>query len=430
MLEGAKQAVVANMAQYESALASAQGQAAVAKINEELAKTFVDIYRHADQNAIALRNQALDQWKTKIHASLEQTSLGLRRQELAMKQKELDKQDKTLLDPIYDPETGKAKWVFLPGIKDSEKEKTREKLEGVEDVNQALTELRELTRTNKTVFDPFKGTRFADTGQQKFDSLAKRIAHGMAKANGERATDDDVKQFSTGFRQATWLNMANAEQVIANTQKQVLRSALSKLKTVARDLPEDMQDQFGLSARGEPFTGAATDARNTSSPPPLSEEEKARIEAGTLLRPADKDEKLRGSDVPTSVRLAKEDFFSKNPDLKSTTPTLTGEMAGGFKQFGAEIPEELAVTRGDMGLTRLRDAVMAGIHEHSTEDDIAHARTAYKQLRDRALPSLSGKGPVQNKDFFGEDTESAFAAYLLNELPTGIAVSLGVDSEE
>lgn len=409
LLEGTKQQVIANMAQYESGLASAQGQAAIAKINDELAKNLVDIYRHADQNAIALRNQALDKWKTKLQASLEQTSLGLRRQELDMRQKELDAKNNPQAQKrvLYDPETGQAMWYLKNGITEKEEVDARTLLEDVDNLNEEFTELRALGRQAESTADPLARTRLASTIHQKMDALSTRIAHGMAKANSERATDQDVLDFLKGMRAKTWLNRGDVDQVLAFTHQNLIKPAYSKVKSVAHDLPEEERAQYGTSATIKPFKGALTDASNTASPPPLSPEEKSRINAGTLLRSADKNDVLEGDDLTADVKTAKEDFFIQNPQYERKGVTAVGKIIG-KDPLGNQLGTTLNVTRGDKGLVRLRDAVMLGLEPNASEEVKDSAAKAYSQLLQVAGPTIhSGTG----------DADSAFAAFLIHGIP-------------
>lgn len=401
MLEGAKQQVIANMSQYESALASAQGQAAIAEIDKELSKTLIDIYRHSDQNAIALRNQALEKWKAKLNAWMEQQSLNMRQKELDAAK--ADKAKEAGLVPIFDPETGQAKHVFNPQLKlsDTERAGVRERFASVDEVSAALTELRDLARSGQSTADPIAGTRFAGTDAQRFDALATRIAHGMAKANGERATDKDVDQFKSGFRQATWFNMADAEKVIAATQAQVLRAHESLLRTYAVDVPEDARAQFGTSARKSAFEGATADAKNTVNPPKKTAEEQHAEEAykgaaGTPGRVS-----LDPDDVTTEVK-------REVANAAIAHPNLFGPADAGTSYDATHTPTKHYKTRDfkqyQASQVQLRD--------------LAQAR------KSRGVPDESNPHILQLRQLAGnyldkhisDDAESVFAAYMLSTL--------------
>jgi hypothetical protein len=331
MLEGAKQAVIANMAQYESALATAQGQAAIAKIDEELSKTLIEVYQHADQNAIHLRNQAIEKWKAKLQASLEQQSINLRAQELDLAKKKADREAKVGIEPIYDPETGKALWYYKPGITEKEKVDTRERLEGLAGLNEQFNELRELSRQMDSVADPVARTRLAGTVAQKMDSLATRMAHNFAKANDERATDKDVVDFLKGMKMKTWLNQGDVDEIIAFTHKNMIAPAMHKVRNVGFDMPEELVDSWGVSASKEPFAGAMTDARATANPLPkamddIHREDALKTAAGTPGR-----QPLEEERVTAPVKRHHEELVKSYPHVFTST-AKPGDVLGGGEQ--------------------------------------------------------------------------------------------------
>lgn len=397
LLEGAKQAIVANMAQYESALASAQGQAAVAKIDEELAKNLIEIYKHVDSNALALRGQAIDQWKARLSASMEQQNINLRAQELDLNRQLRGDKNKSVIEPIYDPETGDARWYFIPGVTEGEKEAMRDSLAGAAELNEAFKDLRELVRNAKPVFDGTANTRFAGTDQQKFNSISLRIAHGFAKANGERATDQDVKDFLTGLRAKTWLNAANAEQVIAYTQETILRQPYAKLSVMAKELPgspDERRAAFGVSARQSPFEGSRTDARNTTNPPAPTTDELHRAKAveGAAGVPG-------AQEVPADEVTG--DLMSAHEEAVRQYPHLFAKEVPGWQQPGSTTqgpPQPAPIHRFEKTAVELARLAAKGDQK------------ALGELKDLAGPYINGVN--------SEDHEAAFAAMLINDLNT------------
>lgn len=406
LLEGAKQQVIANMAQYESALASAQGQAAIAKIDEELGKSLIEVYRHADANALALRNQALDKWRTQVNASLEQQSQALRRQEIGLKAKELAiKTAPEALIPIYSPESGKAEWAFNPLLKlsDTERAAVRDQFSATETVKKDLAELETLAKSGK-VFDLIKGTRLAGTDSQRYDALALRVAHGMIKAFGEKATDQDVADMIKSFRHPTSFNAADTAVLIASTKQQMLRHTDSLVGTYAVDIPKEAQGMFGQSARTSTFDASQTEARNTINPPPLSMEERIRQEAAKYLAPAGaKDSIAKDEEILTEgIKEAKAGFVQANPEFAPKVPEAPKPDYYRDQVLGAKPPTptaEVDITRTDKGLMMLARAAAGG-------DGVA-----LKQLQQYAGEYVNaGK----------RDEVSMFAAYLLNEIQPGL----------
>jgi hypothetical protein len=396
LLEGAKQQVVANMAQYESALASAQGQAAVAAIDGELSKNLIEIYKHTDANAIALRNQALDKWKAKLQASLEQQSLNLKSQELDLKKAEAGKQSS--IEPVVNPESGKFEYYFMPWVQKEERIKVREQLSGMESLNKDFQDLRELARNAKSNFDPINGTRFAPEDQQNFDALAVRMAHNFARANGERATDADVQDFLKSMRAKTWLNQADAEKVIAFSQNNILRPSEATVKNYLFDLPSDSPLRNAGGATVAPFQGARTEAKNTSNPPPETPTEILRKEAGKVV--SGKQGQVPLDEISSDVARAHELAVKEYPNLftKNERPTVSvgKSLLYGRPEISQEKTKEPVAEpakKFEWGMVRLRDLARSG------------DETSLSQLQSLANPYLSGL----NHD----DPESAFAALML-----------------
>lgn len=419
LLEGAKQAIVSNMAQYESALASAQGQAAVAKIDEELSKNLIDIYRHVDQNSLARRNQAIDQWKTRLSASIEQQNVSLRAQELELQKKELDDKNKALdaknktsIMPIYDPETGAPRWYFIPGVSETLQNEMLQSMQGAAELNHSFQQLRELARKAKPINDLAAGTRFQATDQAQFDALATRIAHGFAKANGERATDQDVKDFLKGLAQKTWLREADVDQLIAFTHDNILAQPRAKLSVIAKDLPgseEERVASFGRSARTGPFEGASTDARNTYDPPAKTTDEIHRGKAaeGAAGVPGQEEP----DEVNAETRAAHERAVKDRPDLfgtgataqepKSALDTLNSINTGSTYRPS---PSSSPIKQFEVSAVELAHLAQKAKSEGVGDDQ----NTSLNQLKD-----LAGRYINQG---ISDDKEAYFAAMLLHEM--------------
>src|SRR5574338_139399 len=396
LLEGTKQAIVSNMAQYESALASAQGQAAIAEIDKELSNTLIEIYKHADANAVALRNQALEKWKARLQASMEQQGLNLRAQELDLQRKKLDAETKTpSIEPIYDPETGRAQWYFQPWVQKEERIKTRETMEALHALNADFNDLRELQRQADSIADPLARSRLADTVHQKMDALATRMAHNFAKANGERATDQDVQDFLKGMRQMTWLNQGDADKLIAFTQETMIRPALSKLKTVAFDMPKELQDKYGTTASTPAFAGSLADAHNTSSPPPKTSQEIQRESALKGLAPEVKNQAVPDEELTPELQKAHEEAKRQYPMFfgKKETP-FTGTVGPEMIRQLSESVSGSEVKEFERTMVHLRDLAASG--------DVQ----ARGQLEAMAKPYLN---PTGSGTSVSEDPESVFA---------------------
>lgn len=393
LLEGAKHQVIANMAKYESALASAQGKAAIAEIDGELAKTMIQIYKHTDDNAIAMRNQALEKWRAKLQASLEQQNINLKQQELDQAKIKALPQTEILMDP----ETHQPKWYFPTefGIKDEEKIAARNMLENVMAVNRDLKELEDLVRNNPAYPDMTGQSRFAGTAQQRFDALAKRVAHGMVKANDERATDKDVEQYEMGFRNNTWFNRADAEKVIAATRAQLLRIPQSKLAVIARDIPKGLEGAWGSSASGKPMEASYAEANAIANPPKLSPEQKAFENSSKLIAGEQSQQEYMGENS-TLTKIHK-DLQKQYPDQFGQEDVPAPQMFGGMQAPnipGMQVKQRPAPIRN----------FERGLMEYYTL-----AKQGYKPAVE-ALEGLARAGSVK------QDAQTAMAQYLLLEL--------------
>ena len=214
MLESAKQAVISNMAPYQSALATAQGQAAVAKIDEEYAKNLIDVYGHIDTVTNARKAQAIQIWAEKLKNAQESWANSIKQQEVNQK----GKIPSPLQDLVISPLTKKPIGVYRPGITDTEKEKFREKLGGLGEVQNMISEMQELIRRNPGRNDFFVNTRFADTDGQRFDFLRNQVAQTIEYATQHRGSSELVKQDLNRILPDTVLNRGDAEKVLAQVE--------------------------------------------------------------------------------------------------------------------------------------------------------------------------------------------------------------------
>lgn len=389
LLDGAKQAVIANMAPYKAALASAQGQAAIAKINEEFSKNLVDIYKHIDSNSVALRSQAIDIWKTNVNAAIESRAVSVRE---AQERREA-KKDLGPPETINDPETGNPVALFKPWIQKEERSKTREILEDANVVGQDISELRRLARVlGNGGIDPINGTRFAGDAQQEYDSLATRLAHHMVKALGERATDKDVDQMLKGLRTPSFLNQATADHVIAFTQDRILTPARVRVRSqgyipgedgIIRDAPDDLI-----------FKSMTADARGTHSPPPKGTAQQQLERAATLDIKGDLPEDEQTGDLMS----AHQEMVRQRSDLfthKEDSGASEGAWARGV---GKEAPNKPTVwEKKVVEFARL-----------ARDPDPEVSRQAKEALRDMA-------GPYINSGI-SDDPQAYMAAWALSQL--------------
>lgn len=375
LLDGAKQAVIANMSQYKSALASAQGQAAIAKINDEFSKNLLDIYKHVDSNAVALRQQAIDIWKQRVQASIESRSVGVAERADARAAKNVNP---PMPDLVYDPETGQAVGFFKQEVKPEVKDKFREELGASKTMAKDINALRELIRNSKPTIDGLGHTRFVDTDQKKITALATHIAHVVVKGYGERATEPDVQGVLEGLQNNTYLTQADMEKVAAFMQDRFLQPTMDKYEELALDLPSDSPYRQLRQGNGENlFQATRTDARNTSNPPPKGTETQHLEAAAKQFGPDRGTEELPSDENTGDVKKVHQIMQTEHPDL----------FSGGTKRYEAGIVETMRVAKGS---------------------DKAAAKQAVELLQEKA-------GNYLNRGIH-DDAESALAAWALTQV--------------
>jgi hypothetical protein len=263
LLDSVKQAVVAHMAQYESALASAQGQAAVAKIDEEFSKNIIDVYHYADQTTTARKNQAIQIWSGKLNNAQESWSNSIKERESNKK----DKAPNPLEDLIVNPITKKPIGLYQPGIRPEEKQAYRTKLAGLSDTSNDLRQMMDIVRRNPGRVDLFTDTRFSDTDGQNFDFLRKKVAQSMAKATDGRVAEYEVNGFLQGMRPETLANQGEAEKVLASTSNSWLQQGTSEFTQLGQSLPpEDPRRELSMYNE-EPFGPIINENKNIAHPP-------------------------------------------------------------------------------------------------------------------------------------------------------------------
>lgn len=437
LLEGTKQQVIANMAQYESALATAQGQSAVAAIDKELSTTLIEVYRHADANAIQLRNQAIDKWKAKLQASIEQQNVSLRAQELAQRKKEAAPKE-TNPWATYIPDTsasggGKIRYQIIAGSTPKQDE-LREQIGAISNFDDQMGQFTALMRKIKstapgTTINALEFMRTPEGARliQLRNSMARSLAYAKS---GKQVNKEEFDHFVNQMPIESWITNGGRETIWAQTSEILRNEAFSKLAPFVREIGDNetitapdgsvhklreiaISPHFnapGEVPTGVPGEAAAIENHAIISPPPKGMEERTREEANKYLRPADKGESISGdTDLLTEgIVDAKTAFLKENPDFATKDPAAPEpsalEKLGTVKRTGEPGPTKgVPISRSDKGLMMLARAAQGG----------------------------DPKAMAQLKMFAGEyinkgvrDQESMFAAYLLNSISPGSGDSL------
>lgn len=340
MLESVKQGITANMAQYEAGLATAQGQAALAKIDEAYAQNLIEVYKEIAKNTAQLRGQAI-QWNAqKLDAANAAWANSLRSQELNFQKKKYE-DEKNKADAIkagdfvVDPETGKNRWVFKPGVSEKTKDRVKEAMEGTAEVNEVMKEIRALAAETGSKPDLLYDTRVMNQKTRQIEAMRVRLAHAMVKANGEKATDKDVQQYLKSLPVETWLTNGGVDEILAYTHKTALKPAEFAIQQHTFDVPEGAQID---APKTRPFEGAATDAENAGRKEPDS----IVKEANKALTRPDQNEKATKADLDKVRNLTKVEPMAR------------------FKEFNRERKAPRDMTKTDAVVIGLADEARGG----------------------------------------------------------------------
>lgn len=215
VLEAAKNGVAAELSKYDSQLAGAKGQEAVAALNEELVKNLTEVYRAADQNAAVATGQRIDIWKAKVQASLQREGFQVDRERIGAQARTGD--DKTAELVVRDE---KGNVVGVADTKD-QKLDMQEKIVGADGVQRRLLEAQEMMRAEGRVYSGPAAAAFVSRNEAKLRSLYNDLVSNYNRAvNGARASDKDAERIEkilpfNGFALGLVSGETPAEAVLA-----------------------------------------------------------------------------------------------------------------------------------------------------------------------------------------------------------------------
>jgi hypothetical protein len=415
LLEGAKNAVIANMSKYESALASAQGQQAIAKIDEELAKNLVDIYKHSDQNALSLRNQAIEKWKTKLQMSMESwaNSISAKNAETnRMNAKKGDDPWANYLPDVSSSGQGKLRYQIMRG-RPEKKDEITERLGHIANFDNQVAEFQNLIRKVGTIPTEHIPQFLQSPEGAQLLALRDGMAFNLAYAkSGKQVNKEEFEHQKKQMPLETWLTQGDREKIVAQTQKQERESAFAEIAPFVREVGQDetvmmpggkvvrlrdidMSPHFngpGQVPSGIPSEASAFEDKNILNPPPLTPAEKARASALELLDPKSGRQIYDGDNA--EVEKAHKGALKFDPSMFGNEVETEVKVAGApsMGKFKVDRP----VYKYEKGLVELRR--LARDHDDSAMQQLIHMAQPY-------LANLPGK-----------DDESAFAAYMLSTL--------------
>lgn len=395
MLEAAKQNVISYMSQFNAGLATAQGQAALAAIDEEHKKNLIDVYQHIDQNTIALRGQAVNAWATKAQLGLGWAQF--KAQQDARAQKTPPPINMAALIPDITPSGGGvARWKFNGDPKEIGTEKMndiKDRMGALAFYDKKIGELQTLIRETGPIANVPDFLK--SPAGQRMTSLRDSIATSLVIANSGKAfSQEEVKQRQAQFPIDTWLTNGERAQTVAQTANYLRDEAFSKMAQYVHEIQPN-EPEFGMkispalgapgeSTPGAPGLAAQTEQKNILAPPVETGDEKLfKDESGRLTGPQSL-EKI--SDPPSDVKVEHEKFLKENPQV------MTQERA---------VSKEGEIPRYEESLIRLKDIIQK-------DPKSPLADKAYKLILDQAKPFVKGIN--------SEDPEAIFATMVLHEV--------------
>lgn len=193
-LASVEKAIAAEVSKYDSELARAQGEAAIAAIRREMANTFLSIQQMTEESYQAEVRNNLAVWQTRVQAAHQSASLKLQRdqleeQKLARKMAANSAMAEKLNDRVVtDPATGQIKFK---GRTKEEAAKLREGAAAYQSLQQNMRQLREMNAEAVT-YGGWGNAMVNSQFSKRAMALQTELAYNWAVAkNGGRLSDQD-----------------------------------------------------------------------------------------------------------------------------------------------------------------------------------------------------------------------------------------------
>lgn len=213
MLQSFKDEVESRLGVYESALASAKAQSALAKVDVELVNAVNQVNFHADQNANARAQEIGALYRARLDASLRARALKVQEDaaKAAAQQKTADMQ---LLDTTR---SGQNKVIgnFVRGT-EIEHRDLRRQVNNFAKMEAVMDRFQNWRAKHGTVPDGLSGTRWVSEASRAYDTMIENLVSeivyertGAASAEAERAT---LRRL---IPKDTWLTQGGQDQPYA-----------------------------------------------------------------------------------------------------------------------------------------------------------------------------------------------------------------------
>lgn len=241
--------VTADMGKYDSRLAGAKHQAALAEIRQARLDNEMKFQTLQDQKYSNAAKHLMDRYGVEMSnaQAAAQRANTLKIAEMEDKRiRDLAEASRTTNKPyqrqVIDPLTNRGILRFKPGITEKEMEKVTDMVAKYEPAAKGIKEMRELARKAGASNDALKGTRLDVEDRRQLHAMALTFARNMLAATGERATDKDMEQVLKTLETDTTLTRGYTGKVLAYFEKTIHDKMKGYTRQYLEDTPENEQE--------------------------------------------------------------------------------------------------------------------------------------------------------------------------------------------
>lgn len=257
MLDTMKTAIESNMSQYSAALATAKGQTALAKIDQELVKTINEVNKHQDAVTGQRIQQALTRYGDELQASTAYARIKADKEIAELNRKAAKGPGDPYEGLVFDTtESGNGKPIaqFNADVDPTTKREFLEKQATSSKLIRLSREYQSLLLKNKNQ-GLLGGTRWQDSDTAKLRNVAYEILNTRIKMQtGAAMSEPEAKRIKTAVPEALFGTQFNVREVVAQTQKHIQDELAITQQAIAHPLhPDDPRRTLAnpLTRQGE-----------------------------------------------------------------------------------------------------------------------------------------------------------------------------------
>ena len=453
MLDAMKTQVEANLSGFNAALATAKGRVAVAKLDQELAKTLNEISQHVDANTNQRIQQAIQRYGQEMQASMESARIAVeaKNAETNRQRLELEKQAKVgnpIADLVYDNSKsggGYANGIFKPGIEKEEKIAYRKAQSETNHLTDLLGEYQALNRQYGNQ-GPLSGTRLSKEQDARLREIAGEIMlYRSLKFSGKSVTTEERKIIETGNPNRIFAMTRDIASQLADTEARE-REALNRMReTLVFDLPtEGPGSEYRGYRSGMSGEGAAEikEAKLIGSGEDKKKSPEQVMRDG-LVKDLEKHsayEKL--DEVGADTRADHEKFRANHPELggatvyssdgKSDPRQVDTTEAAALKKKGYVVRDGVigdAPLKFERGLTGLKTKAQKAL-EYANEADDPKEKQRHMEVFDEYVQILQHEASSVTSGTNPNDPQGLYAKQMLEDLGVDTSGTTGRDFSE